>query len=217
MFATTNVDLKTGYRYGAVTFNALNQELLNEVCMKGIDLFYTIYSKELRKKKKEVLAEIKSILTDVGGFSSKKLGELCIPFEYGTFELSEHTWGEWWLGLQGKWPTLKDVDYLIDIYLEGLEINDDAIDGVVIVHEKTSVMYCTSLCCLLVIKSDYRADCRLCSPCLPNAADLDNPGVFPAYAPPPDWVDPERFDATRIKKRLPRKINLRFPYDQLAE
>lgn len=44
---------------------------------------------------------------------------------------------------------------------------------------------------LMITHSDYRTCCRQCSPCYPNAGDLDTPDEygFDTYAPPADWWD----------------------------
>jgi len=45
--------------------------------------------------------------------------------------------------------------------------------------------------CTMVIKSPYITYCRLCSPCVPNAGDLDTPDDlgYEAYCLGPDFFD----------------------------
>lgn len=73
-----------------------------------------------------------------------------------------------------------------DINNDGATYSFEGIDGV-------SGHYDTNNNIVMIYKSDYFTMCRLCSPCYPNAGDLDSFDTlgFDTYSPPLDWWDAE--------------------------
>lgn len=62
-----------------------------------------------------------------------------------------------------------------------------------------------SLCALFIIKSPYVTNCKYCSPCAPNAGDLDNPldGGVETYCLELDWFDGENKCPYEPKELVP--------------
>ena len=79
---------------------------------------------------------------------------------------------------------LKDAaaEALSDAWDADEEIYAFEIDGV-----KGQTSWLGGALLLVILESPVIANCAPCSPCCPNAGDLDNPGTYQAYGVPEDW------------------------------
>lgn len=89
-------------------------------------------------------------------------------------------------------PTFPEEDELNEAIVENVELGDS--EGPWIYEQDGYVLQSTEFY-IMVIKSPYIKYCRPCSPCFPNAGDLDSPDIehgIKTYCLGPDWFENDK-------------------------
>lgn len=183
-----NMDLETGIHYGVISYNSIMPEALDDVYQRGENLTYRAAVEEARKNLRAALLSLRDgderpindLLSDI--VVARKVNEYRraiiaeVDFDVnGSGEIVESDLNAAWDVIEQEWN---------DRYEE----NEDTYR-----LEENGYILETSSLGLYVIKSPYWTETRLCSPCAPNAGDLDNPeeGGVKTYCLGADWFDGE--------------------------
>lgn len=176
---TCNIDPETGMRYGVINANDA-PHLFEEITLNGTNTTYQTYLKELDSQIEDFFVDKEDYLDDIKGFFSElNLDEdLCQRFAKAVAEIEGDL-------------SEADTQHLRDILLEKTDVEFDQENYE---YEKDGESYgITHLSgpLLWVFKSPVTALVDLCSPCVPNAGNLNspNPEGVPCYAVPTEWFD----------------------------
>jgi hypothetical protein len=181
-----NTDTQTGISYGIISANSLMPEALDTVLYNGRDLGYEAYVKE---RASELASEWRELLDQVSAIG---LTRACDATDEQREQLPM-------VQLEGF--ELHDVratvshQYLRQIAKQWAENEDYFNDGPTTYYycepNGLALLYDTDSNYVTVLSSPLVALCAECSPCYPNAGDLDTQGCHEAYALPLDWFDDE--------------------------
>jgi hypothetical protein len=180
---TANINPETGIAYGYISARSLHDDVVQELQDNGTDVYYADAVEEAQQETARELS------------NKVPLGVLELPLAY-------------WNNEKGCHETLTE-DTLYEAFLEHVKANwsgsdweqkfNDAYQPDEPIHEgeKDGVKYRTSwlggALNVWVFESPHTARTVACSPCVPNAGDLDNVGRgdYLCYDVPPDWRDEE--------------------------
>ena len=167
---TANVNPKTGIRYGVINGRSLDDEVYNDLCYgpQAKDLSYEAALEELKKEARSRYEDARELAegsfenaVDAGNQPDIEAAKLDYIDEY-----LEHKLGT---------SSTDNVDDYIDWVVE--RENDFQIDEPEIEGESDGVKYRISWLggapLVWILEGPVGFANRLCSPCVPNAADLD--------------------------------------------
>ena len=181
-----NIDPDSGIRYGYIRGDSIDPDQLHHLLYESgaKDLTYNETAADLRRKF-EVEAE------EVDDRISVQLAEID-PNMYGPDReaLREKLTHEVWVR-----KGFKDVEDFVsrhvDREMEYVEIDEPIIEGT-----NDGVSWRTSwlggALNLFIFHSPVIVRCSLCSPCVPNAGNLDSLGDYETYGVPLDWLSEVR-------------------------
>ncbi len=180
-----NIDPETGIRYGVINANSVDPFALDDIVRLGIDEIYEELCAEIESVVDEELANLRAY-GPVYNIVNALLARLSDVIPYST-QLEK--------ALVAQVEEV-DTEHCRDVIIEWLEneLSDsyEAQDTVYRYEEDGyKILFLTGSNNLMVLKSPYTTAVRLCSPCYPNAGDLDSPDTkgFEAYALEPDWFE----------------------------
>jgi len=158
----TNTNPTTGIRYTVFNAHELNADLINDFYLNGEDLSFKAAEEEATMKWRiEIEDEIESEI------EAGVLDQVDADYERET-RLEERI---------GAW-------------LEGIQIDEPVIEGE---HEgvKYGINWLGGAPMLWVFESPHTGYFKLCSPCVPNACDGDNPNAtgYEGYDVPESWKE----------------------------
>lgn len=160
----TNTNPETGIRYGTIYLNSLDPEVANDLFMYGTDLSYEQAVLEL---KTEILETVRNEILDAVEDGEEP--------PYDEDEIDD------------------EVDRRLERAADSIQIDEPEIEG-----ECEGVKYAISWLggapLLWVFESPVTGHFRLCSPCVPNACDLDSPSTedgYLGYTVPAGWLRKE--------------------------
>lgn len=165
-----NMDLETGIHYGVISYNSIMPEALDGVYQRGENLTYHAAVEEARENLRAALLSLRDgderpindLLSDivvtrkVNDYRRAIIAEVDFDVN-GSGEIVESDLNAAWDVIEQEWN---------DRYEENEDTYRLEEDGYILE---------TSSLGLYVIKSPYWTKARLCSPCAPNAGDLDIP------------------------------------------
>lgn len=165
-----NYDADAGIHYGVIHANSCNPDAVQDIYDNGENLSYqnaTIEAKNM------IGSALRPVLDDLGvlpyglNVDRVKLSDAYIA------DVVESVWSD----IEQDWNDRYQGD------------GDDAYE-----YTKDGYVLRTTSLGIYVIKSPYYTWCAACSPCCPNAGDLDTPRLTPdhglkTYALGPDWFD----------------------------
>jgi hypothetical protein len=165
--STVNVNPETGIRYGVIAAQSLNSDLFDDL---------TIYRGE-----NESLAEALKELRDAIEAEAHEVEE--------TFADTGKSWAD------TKWSDWDDyVESQYERRSEGVEIDEPVYSGT---YEgvKYRVGWLGGAQIVWILESPETTHADLCSPCVPNAGNLDSrsPNGFECYDVPKGWLCSEIF------------------------
>lgn len=168
-----NVNTETGIRYGVVSLHSLAEWTFDE-------FFYNGESATMRAIEQDALAERKN-LRFAGMCPDCRAdlnGDDCPECHYSTEDDN------------GELPD----DFWDDIQIEEEEFELVTSDGL-----SLALSYLGGAPLVWVFKSPVTTRARLCSPCVPNAGDLDakDPAGFECYDLPSEWYGDPEDDSTK--------------------
>lgn len=177
-----NTNLETGIRFGYISAHSLDPDLLNELTIyNGTDLSYEEAVSELRLEVESAAEnleeECRIAIIERGGCTDREYEDLLEKEIEAAYER---------LGYSGR------EDYIetrIERESEFIEIDEPIYEG-----EYEGVKYRTSWLGgaqnVWIFESPVIVKCDLCSPCVPNAGNLDcpNPDGYDTYGVPADWL-----------------------------
>ena len=164
-----NVNTETGIRYGIVSVNSLIPDIWDDI----YDLNSDTYTDALQDAIKRLRSEINSAIDDLAeipDFIDEDLDddadidtllEAAAKLGIDTYEYDPEHWEFEEENRSGK--------------IDGIDVALTWIGGAPM---------------LLIFESPYITHCRLCSPCVPNAGDLnslDHENGYECYGVPADW------------------------------
>lgn len=159
MSCTSNVNPETGIRYGVISLNSLDADVVHELWIDGDNL-----------SEREALDELREeVTTDMEAENEERDEPLSV--EDMQDEIERRVEGEWSESYGVEEPTIEGdcdgIKYLIS-WLGGAPL-------------------------LWVLESPYTTYARLCSPCVPNAGDLESLDAadgYECYDVHPAWRKP---------------------------
>jgi hypothetical protein len=175
----TNINLETGIAYGYISANALDPDIVNDLQMNGDDVYYVDAVKEAQREaalSKEAQDEARD---DCGAGSWEQLHE-SDQFDY-TLAYVKGVWGG------SKWEQSFNDNYQPDEPVHEGEI--DYISSGVAGKIKWRTSWLGGALNVWIFESPFTGRFQQCSPCVPGAANLDNPdpdGIL-GYDVPPEW------------------------------
>lgn len=143
-----NVNPETGIRYGIISANALDPEIIDEIQRTGRDAHWEQRLEELRL---ETNADVEDGLISEDEFDAS---------------------------------LDRRIEECSDRFYDDEPVHKFEIDGV-----KGQTTWLGGALLVWIFKSPVISTVRLCSPCVPNAGNLDNPDPdgYQAYDVPLDW------------------------------
>lgn len=196
----TNTNPKTGIRYGVIALNNLDPDVAHDLWTRGTDLSYEEALDELTgevtKEADEIeeSAEIKA--REIGGFTDREYED----FVEREIEQMYHARG---YDDRDEFINEEVVSRAEDIHIEEPTIEGEC-EGV-----KYHITHLGGAPLLWVFEGPIGRCRALCSPCVPNAGDLDsgfttdevNEG-YECYVVPQDWMSEERVMSNVVKLRF---------------
>jgi len=182
-----NTNPETGIRYGVIALQSLDADVAQELFygLQAKDVTYESALKDLRAEVEGEADEIEEQISikahEIGGFTDREYEDFCereIEKEYQA---------------RGYDDRDEFVDDQVEYRSEGIQIEEPEIQGT---YEDVEylIWWLGGAPILYVIKSPLIGCANnLCSPCVPNAADLDSgfhqgPTGFDCYIIPESWV-----------------------------
>lgn len=175
---SANINLKTGIRYGVISCNSLNQDLVQELFYThGVDLSYAAAVEELRREIEceaddieETAREEAENYAEGMGFSAEdseaeveaKIEAAYVRLGYSDREDYIET------RMQRESEHINIAEPVIEGTYEGVKYRIDWLGGSPL---------------LWVIEGPVGYCDRLCSPCVPNAGDLDSGITYDTHLP----------------------------------
>ena len=181
----SNIHPVTGIRYGVINANSVNPYALDDILSQGVDETYESLCTEIKEVVEDELANLSSYgpsynLVDAVFYRLKDVLPYSAEFESDLIELVNEN------------GTEHSHDMMIDWIENKLSESYEAQDTTYI-YKKDGyiILFFTGTNELMVLESPYTAKVRLCSPCAPNAGDLDSPDPhgYETYALGPDWFE----------------------------
>lgn len=179
----SNTNPETGIRYGTVYCNSLNQDLVQELWFgsQAKDLSYEAAYEEAKAE-----AEAKYLdLVDQAGIAAAETGA---DREIG---FDSEKWVNDWLADNGGHPydMQEFVGFEMQCFFDNCHMDEPTIEGT---YEGVEyhISWLGGAPLLWVFKSDVIVKANLCSPCVPNAGNLDSldpEGGEVCYGIPSDW------------------------------
>ncbi len=185
-YGNTNIDVATGVRYTVYSSHSIHPMILDELWyVHGTDLSYQDAREELLKEiesKADAIEEESRIkLMEVGGWTFES-------------EFQAHLERDIEAAYEGLGYRDRE-DYIqtcMERESEYIEIDEPVIEG-----ECQGIKYRISWLggapLLWVFESPFKQFFDLCSPCVPNACNGDNPNPdgYEGYAVDPEWLEQE--------------------------
>lgn len=191
--STSNVNPVSGIRYGVISGNSLDQDLLQDL-LYGSDATDLDYEAAYDDARADAEAEF-----------DRNLGEAEIAASETDANMTEGEREQFivdWLGHQGLVSYREShIDGALEQFSECYQGDEPNVEG-----EFDGVKYLISWLggapLVWIIEGPVGYADRLCSPCVPNAADLDSGYTlvdefsdghdgFPCYVAPRDWLEKE--------------------------
>lgn len=155
-----NMDEKTGIHYGVINANSLDPEVLDQIITRGTSAYEADFN--------AWAAELRDKLDRLCEVAKRFLPLADVQELRGNMQKAEED--------------------IATAFYESCDVNDDDslvsfdIEGVVGEYLRNSNV-------VMIFKSPVYTCARQCSPCYPNAGDLDTLDEygFDTYAPPEDW------------------------------
>ena len=180
-----NIHPVTGIRYGVINANSVNPFALDDIVSQGVDEIYEALCEEIKTVVEDELANLSSYgpsykivdavlarLKDVTPYSEQLASDLT---ELVKNQGPEHSHDEM-------------IDWLENELSDSYEAQDTTYR-----YEEDGyrILFFTGTNDLMVLESPHTAKVRLCSPCAPNAGDMDSldPDGYETYALGPDWFE----------------------------
>lgn len=140
-----NTNLETGIRYGVIYLNSLNQDTADQLFFEGVNVSE---EEAYTEAEREILETIKNEI-----FEAVKDGEEP-PYDEDDID--------------------REVERRLERWGDQLQIDEPFIEGE---HEgvKYQISWLGGAPMLWVLESPCCGKYKLCSPCVPNAGDLDSP------------------------------------------
>ncbi len=177
----TNINPETGIRYGYISAQSIHPDILYDVInVVGKNLTVAaagVAAREIAEREAEGLEdEVRIAMAEIGGWIGR---------EY------EHVWDEW---VEQAYMArgCRDREDFIERRVE-VELDDFFPEDPIIEFEYEGVKGRTSwlggVCNLWIFESPYTNTFALCSPCVPNACNLDQPDHdgYVGYDVPHNW------------------------------
>lgn len=144
-----NVNPDTGVRYGVISSNSINQELLSDICMGGVDEHWMQHVDEITKQVRRSVED----------------GDITEDDYDDELELMLEKAGDAWSDDEPVYTFTKD----------GVNGRTTWLGGALL---------------LWVFESPHIGQFKLCSPCVPNACDLNSPieDGYDGYTVPESWL-----------------------------
>lgn len=180
MYTPTNMNLETGIRYGMLSFNSLNPDMEDE--------FYNLPNPSIDASFKDYLEDLA-----IEYFRSGKLTAADFDLEPDV-DLDTFKETVYLSDLDTLQGILESIDpWVSESFYDGLESSlvgcEGIIDGVTVrITELGGALM------LWIFDSPHTTKARLCSPCVPNAGDLDSldpENGYETYTVPSDWLAKE--------------------------
>lgn len=180
---STNVNPETGIRYGVIDARKVPY-LDEEIRSNGDSITYQNYRKEVVNQIRYALTEedgdLKAVFDDY--YMSDRAQEEILE------SVSEH---------QCDWSE-EEIEEISEHVMEALnDSGSTEFDQEEYEYETETEKYLLSYLggapMIWAMKTPFLTKARLCSPCVPNAGDLDSPDPdgYTCYAVEPDWFDSE--------------------------
>lgn len=183
-----------GIRFGVINSNRVSGEAVQDIIVRGRDL---TYEAALEDAKAEAVNTIMQFAVGFDGDSETVLKEEA-PFVRATVLSDLCT-------IKGPW-TMAEVAVAVDDNWDDDKFNNgfDSDDHSYLLEDDGYSILLGSDGDIFVQKSPWIAMRGLCSPCAPNACNLETEGVLAAYALGEEWFDddtpmpykPQRVDYT---------------------
>jgi hypothetical protein len=181
----SNINTETGVRFTVYSANSLHSDVLHTLWDDvGTDVTYEEACRELRE---EIVSDANNIeeecaidLHEAGGLTSDEFDAFLERDIEAAYER---------LGYQDRDDY---IDTRFERECEYIQIDEPNIEG-----EYEGIKYAISWLggapLLWVFESPFKQNFDLCSPCVPNACDGNNPNPegYEGYAVDPDWLDLE--------------------------
>lgn len=211
-----NMNVQTGVRYGTIYGNVV-PELCDDIFSSGTDTTHLAMRQEIKDNLASGLGKIEIKTTEADG-EVQPLADVDPDARKAlTTEIREAI-----SSATDDWRKAKDLDVdevletlvnqeevdtealLSDLEDRGLWDNDSDCEG----HEydytldtdegpvKLQLTWLGGATLIFVLDSPWVVRCARCSPCCPNAGDLDNKGSIMAYCLPPDEL-PEGYEGNK--------------------
>jgi hypothetical protein len=180
---SSNVNSETGIRYGVIDARKV-PFLDEEIRLNGESISYQNYEEELTNQIRYALTE--------------EDGDLKAVLDY--YWMSDHAQQEIIESVnehQGKWSE-EEIEEISQQVMDelansgALEFDEEEYEYET-EAEKYLLSYLGGAPLIWVMKSPFLTKARLCSPCIPNAGNLDSPDPngYTCYAVEPDYFDGE--------------------------
>ncbi len=170
-----------GIRYGIISANSLDQDLFQSLWDSGKDLSWEAAKAEiqadLEREAESIEDEVRIALAEIGGWTERE-------YEDAWDHRVEAAYNR--LGFSDREDF---VDTQLEKALEQLQIEEPNItfkmDGVV-----GQIGWLGGAPLVWIFESPYTGTFQLCSPCVPNACNLDQPenGGYAGYTVPTHWL-----------------------------
>lgn len=168
---TANINPDTGIAYGYISANSLHPDIIQGLQDNGTDMYYEDAVKEAQTETAQDLVQRACRLLET---------ELSLSLdEDALFEIvHEH--------VKGAWEGSRWEEQFNDAYQPDEPIHEGEKDGV-----KYRTSWLGGALNVWVFESPHTGRFRECSPCVPNAANLDQPDEdgIEGYDVPPEWRD----------------------------
>lgn len=184
----TNTNPTTGIRYGVIAGNSLNPELFDELYFGGRDLTYEAAKAEAKAEAQLTAETMMEVWEEDAKIKAAELGGV-IDIESFVESEIEAAWER-----MGYSDSDDYVEYTVEQDMEWFECDERTIEGE---YEgvKYRISYLGGAPLLWVLEGPIGRAASLCSPCVPNAADLDSgfdededDRSFECYVVPRDWL-----------------------------
>jgi hypothetical protein len=166
----TNHNPDTGIAYGYISANALDPDIVDELQMDGTDVYYEPALDDYQQD-----LSINPVLQD----------EACEDAGTKRDDLNENELRAQALAyIRGRWSGSKWEQEFNDSYQPDEPVHEGEKDGV-----KYRTSWLGGALNVWIFESPFTGRFQQCSPCVPGAANLDNPdpdGIL-GYDVPPEW------------------------------